>query len=98
MGEPYQPGAADYETDDEMEAAFARFNERIRFGNMDVKYRALQRDGHRCRGCGASVTGLTSHVDHIVPVKRFASFALASTDDNLQTLCLDCHWEKHHAE
>ena len=96
--EPYQPGAADYETDDEMEAAFARFNERIRFGNMDVKYRALQRDGHRCRGCGASVTGLTSHVDHIVPVKRFASFALASTDDNLQTLCLDCHWEKHHAE
>ncbi len=96
--EPYHPGEADYETDDEMEAAFARFNERMRFGNMDVKYRTLQRDGYRCRDCGASVTGLTSHVDHLVPVKRFASFALASTDDNLQTLCLDCHWEKHHAE
>lgn len=81
-----------------MGAAFARFNERMRFGNMDVKYQALQHDGYRCRACGASVTNLTSQVDHIVPVKRFASFALASTSDNLQTLCLDCHWAKHHAE
>ena len=96
--EPYRPGQGDYETDDEMEAAFAQFNERKRPGNMDVKYRTLQRDNYCCRNCGRPVTAQTSQADHIVPVERFASFALASTDDNLQTLCLDCHEEKHRAK
>ena len=98
--EPYTPGAGGksvYEADDDMEWASARFNERQRPGNMDVKYRTLQRDNYRCHKCGRDVTDTTSQADHIVPVKRFASFALASTDDNLQTLCLDCHREKHRA-
>lgn len=95
--EPYQPGQSDYETDNEMEAAFAQFNERQRLGNLDAKYRALQRDGYRCRVCGKRVTDRNSQADHIVPVQRFASFALATTDENLQTLCLDCHREKHSA-
>jgi hypothetical protein len=95
--EPYMPGQSDTETDDEMEAAFAAFNERMRLGNMDVKYWALQHDNYRCRICGKPVTDKTSQVDHLIPVKCFASFALASTDDNLQTLCLDCHREKHSA-
>ncbi|MGD8453639.1 MAG: group II intron reverse transcriptase/maturase [Phycisphaerae bacterium] len=95
--EPYMPGQGDYETDAEMEAAFAQFNERRRLGNLDAKYRALQRDGYRCRACGKRVTDRNSQADHIVPVHRFASFALATTDENLQTLCLDCHREKHSA-
>jgi RNA-directed DNA polymerase len=95
--EPYRPGKSVYETDEEMEAAFAQSNERRRLGNLDVKYRTLQHDSYRCRACGKPVTDKTSHVDHLVPVKRFASFALASTDDNLQTLCLECHREKHSA-
>jgi len=95
--EPYVPGKSVYETDDEMEAAFARYSERRRLGNMDVKYRALQCDNYCCRNCGKPITDKTSQVDHLVPVKRFASFARASTDDNLQTLCLDCHREKHRA-
>jgi len=96
--EPYQPEKAHYETDDEMEAAFARYNERLRPGNLDLKYKALQNDNYRCRQCGKPVTGKTSQMDHIVPVKRFASFALASSEDNVQTLCMDCHKEKHHAK
>jgi len=96
--QPYQPGEAEYETDDEMEVSFSKFCERARFGSRDVKYAALRRDNYRCRVCGNPVTDQTSQVDHIVPVKRFASFALASSGDNLQTLCLDCHWEKHHAK
>lgn len=98
--EPYMPGTSGQsaqESDGDMEAAFAQFNERRRYGNMDVKYRTLQKDGYCCRACGTPVADLSSHVDHIVPVKRFASFALASTDDNLQTLCLDCHRAKHSA-
>jgi RNA-directed DNA polymerase len=96
--EPYVPGGAEYETDDEMEADFARFNERTRLGSLDAKWQTLQRDQYRCRRCGAIVTDQTSQMDHLVPVKRFASFALATTDDNVQTLCLDCHREKHHAK
>ncbi|MAX26614.1 MAG: group II intron reverse transcriptase/maturase [Phycisphaeraceae bacterium] len=95
--EPYEPGEGEYESEDDLEAAFARFNERQRFGSLDVKFLTLRRDGYRCCACGRKVTNETSQVDHIVPVKRFASFAMASFDDNLQTLCLDCHKEKHHA-
>jgi len=95
--EPYMPGKSVYETDDEMEADFSRYNERQRPGNLDVKWQTLRRDQYRCRLCGRLVTDQTSQVDHIVPVKRFASFALANADDNLQTLCLDCHEAKHSA-
>lgn len=95
--EPYQPSQGAYDTDDEMEADFTRFCEGHRLGSGDVKYRTLQRDGYRCRACGMPVTDRNSQVDHIVPVKRFASFALATTDGNVQTLCLDCHREKHSA-
>lgn len=96
--EMYAPETAAYETDDEMDANFTRFNEGTRFGNMDVKYAALRRDNYRCRNCGKAVTDMNSQVDHIVPVKRFANYALASSPKNVQTLCLDCHKEKHHAE
>lgn len=94
--EPYEPGKAAYETDTELEVNFARFNERSRFGNLDLKWKTLQRDHYQCRGCGKSVTDQDSQMDHIEPVSHFASFALASTEDNLQTLCLDCHWQKHY--
>jgi group II intron reverse transcriptase/maturase len=97
--QPYQPGDAEpYETDREMEADFSQFCERSRLGQLDVKYRALQHDGSRCRGCGKAVTDKTSQADHIVPVKRFANFALASSPENVQTLCLDCHRRKHRAK
>ena len=93
--EPYTPGKSTHETDNDMEVTF--LSERKRMGNMDVKYNILQRDNYCCRRCGRFVTDKTSHTDHIVPVKRFASYAQASTDNNLQTLCLDCHREKHNA-
>jgi len=93
--EPYSPAKSLYETDNDMEATSS--SERGRLGSMDVKYKILQRDNYCCRRCGRFVTDKTSHTDHVVPVKRFASYAMANTDNNLQTLCLDCHREKHHA-
>ena len=95
---PYEPGKGSHENDYDMEVDFVRFNERQRPGSRDAKWQALQRDRYRCRGCGKPVTAPTSQVDHIVPVKCFASYALASTPDNLQTLCLACHQEKHRAQ
>jgi len=93
--EPYTPGTNTYETDNDMEAMFLA--ERWRAGHLDEKYKTLQRDNYRCRRCGRFVTAQTSRADHIVPVNRFASYAEATTADNLQILCLDCHREKHYA-
>lgn len=94
--EPYCPGGnADYETDEELDASFHRYTERGRFGQWDRKHQALQRDGFRCRSCGATVTAATSHADHIEPVNRFANFPMANALDNVQTLCPPCHAKKH---
>ena len=95
--EPYEPNKPVYENDQDMEVSFARFNERTRPGNLDLKFRTLQRNQYRCCHCGASVTDQDSQLDHIQPVSCFVSFAAASTDDNIQTLCLNCHWLKHYA-
>lgn len=95
---PYMPGSADYETDTDLDVSFARYNEQTRPGNFDLKLQTLRRDQNRCRRCGVEVDDQTSQLDHIRPVSCFASFALASTDDNLQTLCLGCHREKHSAD
>jgi RNA-directed DNA polymerase len=95
--EPYMPGNGSYENETESEADFARFNERTRFGSTDYKYQALKQDDYKCRNCGKAVTDGTSQIDHIIPVNRFASSVLASTPDNIQTLCLACHKEKHRA-
>ena len=95
--EPYAPGADAYENDADLDVSFARFNERTRPGNLDLKLHTLQRDQCRCRKCGCAVTDQDSQLDHITPVECFATFALASVDANLQTLCLDCHWQKHYA-
>ena len=54
--EPYLPGQGVYETDDDMEVDFRRYNERNRPGNMDAKWRTLRRDHYRCRRCGCPVT------------------------------------------
>jgi RNA-directed DNA polymerase len=95
--EPYEPGKPSYEHDLAMEADFARYTEGKRLGNLDLKLRTLHRDQYRCRQCGSPVTDQDSQLDHIKPVSCFATYAAASTDDNLQTLCLNCHWLKHYA-
>jgi hypothetical protein len=48
----------------------------------------LERDGHECQKCG-STSNL--EVDHIVPISQGGGHG----SDNLQTLCHDCHAQKH---
>jgi DEAD/DEAH box helicase domain-containing protein len=60
---------------------------------------ARQRDGHRCRWCGAGeMAGARHHVHHVRPFREFAwrpgentNYALANDLDNLITLCPTCH-------
>jgi len=94
--EVYEPGKSATESDSDLEVSFSRYNERKRPGNMDLKHKVLQRDNYRCVQCGNEVTDQDSQMDHIQPVNCFASFALASYFENLQTLCFNCHWSKHY--
>ena len=92
----YDPGSGIYETDKDLEVY--RFHEANRKGSADMRLETLRRDQYQCRTCGKRVTIKNSHVDHIKPVKEFARFALACVPDNCQTLCLDCHNEKHYGK
>lgn len=53
----------------------------------------LERDGFRCRCCGARGR---LEIDHIQPVRTHPE--LAWTPDNLQALCPACHTRKTNAE
>jgi 5-methylcytosine-specific restriction endonuclease McrA len=48
----------------------------------------LERDGWRCQSCGSHV-GLEVH--HITPRSKLGHDA----EENLITLCLECHWQIH---
>jgi len=89
----YEPGNAIYLEDHEWETNFISSGNRP--GQSDMKFQALERDKYQCRRCGCLVLAETSDLDHIVEVQNFASFEQANTLDNVQTLCLYCHKEKH---
>lgn len=50
-----------------------------------VRKRILARDRHCCQRCGA--TGVPLEVNHRVPLAEGGT----TRDDNLETLCVDCH-------
>ena len=56
-----------------------------------LRHQVFQRDGYRCRECGASNDETVLEIDHIVPVAR------GGTNDieNLQTLCRECNRMKY---
>jgi hypothetical protein len=92
----YEPGNAVYLDDHEWEVN--HFSSRNRPGQQDLKLQALERDKYQCCKCGCLVLAETSELDHIIPVQQFACFEQANTTDNVQTLCLYCHKEKHRAK
>lgn len=95
--EEYVPGCGKYLENEIVEPSVPA-REWGRKGSADMRWQALRRDEYKCQICGRDVTSNTAHVDHIIPVKRFASFMLASALSNLQTLCLRCHKNKSKSE
>lgn len=58
--------------------------------------RVLQRDGFTCQDCGCLVGSMedpqpTGHVHHVTPLSEGGT----SRMDNLLTLCVDCHADRH---
>ena len=59
---------------------------------QEARRAALERDGYRCRSCGKA--GVLQ-VDHIQPLHVGGEpYGL----ENLQSLCVECHWNKSWAE
>lgn len=56
-----------------------------------LRHQVFQRDGYRCRECGATNKETRLHVDHIKPVSKGGTNDL----DNLQTLCEECNRAKY---
>ncbi|MBP6016060.1 MAG: DEAD/DEAH box helicase [Candidatus Promineofilum sp.] len=59
---------------------------------------ALERDGRRCRTCGASADETLLHIHHIRPFREYGylpgvneNYQIANHLDNLVTLCPSCH-------
>jgi len=53
-----------------------------------IRKRILLRDNYICQECGRVVSGKEAHVDHI------DGNEINMNDDNLQTLCSECHGRK----
>lgn len=51
----------------------------------------VQADGYKCVKCG----GFATEVDHIKPIQTPDGWDLRYDWDNLQSLCVKCHNEKH---
>ncbi|MBE6509535.1 MAG: hypothetical protein E7Z77_09020 [Methanobrevibacter sp.] len=56
-----------------------------------LRHQVFQRDGYRCRECGATNKQTRLHVDHIRPVAKGGTNDLS----NLQTLCEACNRAKY---
>jgi hypothetical protein len=65
---------------------------RVERGKVSNKMRfsIYERDGYRCRRCGAPQGYAQLEVDHIIPIAKGGK----STYNNLQTLCRRCNIEK----
>lgn len=55
--------------------------------SLAKRIRIFERDGNRCRRCGRTSPETRLELDHIVPLSRGGT----SSEDNLQTLCVDCN-------
>lgn len=60
-----------------------------------LRQKIINRDGQRCRMCGASQSVNVLHVHHIKPFRSFSAIEQANEPANLVTLCASCH---HKAE
>ena len=63
-----------------------------------VRWRVLERDGHRCLSCGRTGPGVVLDVDHFLPLGHPLADGLSEEelweDSNLVTLCEPCNLGK----
>ena len=65
-------------------------------GGRRWKQQQYERQQRRCMNCQQSISLKGSHIDHIKPLSRHPSLAIAP--DNLQILCAECNTRKGNRE
>ena len=68
---------------------YTRFYNSIEWRTLSRK--RLQDDGYKCVKCGR----IASEVDHIKAIQTEQGWEHRLDYDNLQSLCIECHNEKH---
>lgn len=58
--------------------------------STDTRRKVFERDGNRCRYCGAYGPDVELHADHVYPESRGGE----TTPENLVTACLECNMKK----
>ena len=61
-----------------------------------VREYVLMRDAYLCRMCGAPATEV-HHIIHLTPT-NIDDPAVSLSEDNLISLCRECHFEQHRGE
>lgn len=65
-------------------------------GWQRIRDEIRERDGWTCQECGAGqAAGVRMDVHHFVPAEDWTRPGRANDPDNLVTLCVDCHAQKH---
>lgn len=73
---------------------FERWKQTI--GGRKWKRQQYEKQKGRCMTCQQSVSLQGSHIDHIKPLSRYPSLAIAP--ENLRILCADCNLRKGEKE
>jgi DEAD/DEAH box helicase domain-containing protein len=65
---------------------------------QEQRVKVLERDGYRCRTCGAAADDFALHIHHIRPFREYGyipgvndAYLRANDVENLVTLCSGCH-------
>ena len=78
----------------EPRAEFDRWKQTL--GGRKWKRQQYKLQEGRCSGCRQSISLKGSHIDHIKPLSRYPSLAIAP--HNLRILCADCNLTKGNKE
>lgn len=72
-------------------ARFRKWNVRRESLTQSKKFEILRRDNYTCKKCcRVADYNLSMHVDHIIPLSKGGD----NSEENLQTLCVDCNLSK----
>lgn len=72
-----------------------------RYGNnwYRIREKKVRQDNYTCNECHEQKLGKYElHVHHVIPIEEFDNIDDAHYNDNLETLCYECHMEHHNKE
>ena len=88
---------AEWKSLNQDKVAIQQHNRRAKIRNVcgqlskNIKEILFEKQNGLCVYCGADLTKVTVHIDHIMPIALQGT----NTDDNVQLTCAKCNYKKH---